>query len=517
MIDPKSLDKFDESQLVRFLVKENGLREFMCQFWDYAQPGVPFKNTWAVGALCEFLEAISRRQIVDGIISMPPRHCKSLSACVFLEPWVWTWQPWHRFLLGNWSARNLSREAKQTQSIVFSELYRTAFPEVVIPDRDGPMLQLTTSKNGVRYATTTGVPPTGEGGHTRIFDDPMPADEKRSKNRKAAVSDWWFNGMATRRAGGLEFASLGIMQRLAHDDLSGECLDQGYEHLCLPLEYVPNAWWDRGTTLGPLDERTEPGELLMPEVWDETACKGFKDAIKNPSDRAAQLQQNPVPDTGGIVERGWFKRWTTDEANKEERLPPENIPMRWITSWDLGFEGEDESHSRVAAVLMAKVMIAGLPRYFVVQAEASHMNYPETKLRFRKLTGGWKDERKKRERYTPPPLWQNARCHVVEKKANGHALIAELRNEIPGLQVVTPKDSKGDRLIVHSDRIRAGELWLPPSAVCPQIVELENELVFFPNGDYDDFVDVVTQGLDELAGPVGSMRDDLARLMGRRK
>jgi phage terminase large subunit-like protein len=91
-------------------------------------------------------------------------------------------------------------------------------------------------------------------------------------------------------------------------------------------------------------------------------------------------------------------------------------------------------------------------------------------------------------------------------------MLAELRNEIRGLKAVTPSDSKGDRLVLHPDKFEAGEVWLPPEVVCPQIAELEDELVFFPNGDFDDFVDIVTQALDELDKPMAGYWDNLAKL-----
>jgi predicted phage terminase large subunit-like protein len=423
--------------------------------------------------------------------------------------WTWTWQPEHRFLLGSYNDKFLTRDGRQSVELLRSDLYARAWPHVTLTQTAPAAKYFENTKGGLRYATTPGAGGTGEHGHSRMFDDPMSAGDKHSEPVKTAVSQWWHGVMTSRQASGIPFGSLGIMQRLTKDDLAEECLNDGYEHLCIPAEYVPNASWDRGCSLGKLDPRTEPGELMWPELFPKDKLDEKKRGLKNRADAEAQYQQNPVPDTGGIIERPWVKRWSNDPKS-DFALPPAN-KMRWITSWDLAFDGEKDSHSRVAGGLFAACKVNGLKRFICVSAFAKHMNYPQTKKRIRQLLQGYEDE-KLRKRYAPVPLWSNARKHVIEKKANGAAMLAELRNEIRGLKAVTPSDSKGDRLVLHSDKFEAGEVWLPPEVVCPQIAELEDELVFFPNGDFDDFVDIVTQALDELDKPMAGYWDNLAKL-----
>ncbi len=501
----------DEGAIVRELVERKGLHEFIRRFWPIIQPGTEFVDNWHIGAICEFLEAFYRRQIMDGIISVMPGAGKTKIVSVCSPAWVWTWQPEHRFLLGSYLDKFLLRDGRQSLEILRSNLYERAWPTIKLKETSPAAKYYENTQGGLRYATTPGAGGTGEHGHSRIFDDPMQAGDKHTETVKESVRQWWNGVMQTRRASGIEFGSLGIMQRLAKDDLAGELLEQGYEHLCLMAEYVPNAWWDRGTSLGKLDPRTEPGELMWPAVKTAEFLAQEKRTLK--SDYQAQYQQNPTPDTGGIVERAWIKHWSSD-SKSEERLP-EAARMRWITSWDLAFDGEKDSHSRVAGGLFAACKVNGLKRCFFVTGFAKHMNYPQSKRRMRELLMGYKNEQTK-ERYPPVPLWSNARKHLIEKKANGAAMLAELKGEIRGLKAVNPKDSKGDRLVLHSDKFEGGEVWFPPEIVCPQVAELEDELVFFPNGDYDDFVDIVTQALDALDGPMSAMWDNLAKLADMR-
>ncbi len=500
-----ALKSFDQASIVRELVARHGFHEYVRQFWHIINPGAPFIDNWHIGAIAEFNEAIARRQIVNGCISVPPGSGKTKLVSVLWPTWVWTWQPWHRFLLGSWNSVWLNRDGNQALSVLQSDLYRKCWPTVELSQTAPAAKYFENTLGGLRLGSTPGTGATGEHGHTRVADDPMKAQDARKESTKEEVNQWWDGAMTSRRASGLEFASLVIMQRLASDDLAGRCLDAGYEHLCLPEEYVPKAVWDRGCSLGKLDPREEPGEMLWKTNPQRTRekIKELKRALKDPVAAEAQYQQNPVPDTGGIVEREWIRHWSPADLPKPHQ-------MRWITSWDLAFDGEKNSQSRVAGGLFAAIRIGGSPRYFCVRAFAKHMNYPQTKKRFRELLGGIDPHTKKR--MTGDPTWKHARRHIIEKKANGAALLAEMKNEITGLVSVSPQDSKGDRLVLHSDKFEAGEVWFPPELLCPQISELENEIVFFPNGDYDDFVDIVTQALDKLSMPNAGFWEGLRQL-----
>ncbi len=506
------LESVNAGKYLRELVNRHGLHEFVRQFFSTVEPSTRFIDGWHIGAICEVLEAVSRRQIKNLVINVPPGCQKSLTASVFWPAWHWSFDHGHKWIHGSYDMKLLIRDARRMIAILDSPEYRAAWPEFHLRKASEKLAEgsFYNQHAGFRFSCTPGSAVTGWHGHTCLIDDPLSAAQGKSDNAKKEVSDWNSGTLGLRAADPKSFGRVLIMQRLAADDLAEEMLNEGYEHLMLPMRYVPKASWDRGCSLGQLDQRTEPGELLWPERIDEGALADRRKGLKTSQNEAAQEQQNPVPDTGGIVERDWIKRWSNDPAS-EERLPLATL-MRWITSWDLAFDGTQQSQSRVAGGLWAHCMINGLPRFFLVQAFAEHMNYPTTKERMRKLLRGINPETKKR--YPAVPLWSNARRHIIEKKANGAAMIAELSAEIPGIHPVAPQDSKADRLVLHSDKFKVGEVWFPPAIVCPQIAELENELIFFPNGDYDDFVDIATQALDDMEGPAALYWEGLRRMRG---
>ena len=85
--------------------------------------------------------------------------------------------------------------------------------------------------------------------------------------------------------------------------------------------------------------------------------------------------------------------------------------------------------------------------------------------------------------------------HIVEKKANGAAILSELRSSIPGMVPFNP-DPYGDktqRAWAIQPRIEAGQVFLPADA--DWLDQWKHELRVFPNGRNDDRVDALTQAL----------------------
>src|SRR5947207_4907949 len=77
---------------------KRSLKEFIEQAWHVVEPGTPFVPGWHLDAICEHLEAISRGAIRNLLITMPPRHMKSLAVSVFWPCWEWLRWPQRRCL-----------------------------------------------------------------------------------------------------------------------------------------------------------------------------------------------------------------------------------------------------------------------------------------------------------------------------------------------------------------------------------------------------------------------------------
>jgi predicted phage terminase large subunit-like protein len=102
--------------------------------------------------------------------------------------------------------------------------------------------------------------------------------------------------------------------------------------------------------------------------------------------------------------------------------------------------------------------------------------------------------------------WPQAVMKLVEDKANGPAVIAQLQHIVPGIIPEEPDGSKTARAAAATPLHEAGNLWLP----APELEAEETERPYawvgdyieehaqFPFGAHDDQVDGTSQALKRL-------------------
>ena len=61
---------------VRKILSERSLKEYIKHAWNIIEPETDYVPGWHIDAICEHLEAVSKRQITKLIINIPPRHMK---------------------------------------------------------------------------------------------------------------------------------------------------------------------------------------------------------------------------------------------------------------------------------------------------------------------------------------------------------------------------------------------------------------------------------------------------------
>jgi len=483
---------------VRELVERRGYYDFVKRFWTIADPTVDaMRDNWHIGAIAEHLEAVHSRQITNLVINIPPGHGKTMLGTILFPAWTFTREPTHKFLTGSFDLTRLRGDSIKCRTVVESPLYRAAWPEIQTASaaqRPRTKLEWYTTQGGTCYSCSTGQSPTGRHFWTHIIDDPT-APRSTLADLEHALT-WHDSVLSTRWDKNHTSAEIVIMQRIAHNDLAGVLLNRGFSHLCLPAEYVPNAIWDRGSPLPKADRRTDAGAPLFPQLFGDYA--DVKKRLVVSRDREAQLQQNPTPDQGGFIERAWFdQRWNSldDLGNKQF----------WVVcqSWDLGFKGgmgrsKTRPRSRVCGALWVAARKGDRVLYYPIDERIGHWSYSETKAQFIAAQSD--------------PLWRLAQVKLVEDKANGPALISDLRDDISGLQAVSVSESKEARLLPHTPKMSERLIVPPADDARPWARDWVDEHVFFPYGSYDDRVDTTTQALDYLTSHTAKLADSLRRM-----
>lgn len=479
----------DRAEVIREIVKLGGLHAFIRKFWKVVEPGAQFVDNWHIGAMAEHCEAVTKGEIRKLVVNVPPGHMKSLTFCVFWPAWVWSFRPSSKWMFASADPTLVTRDAEKTVKILRDPLFCSAWPGAAKLDRKiAAMSRIKTEQGGLRFGTSMLGQAVGWHADFQVIDDPIKPKDARNPEKLAKVSQIFNETFSTRSTDAKRFARVIVMQRLADNDLAGECLEKGYEHLCLMAEHVPGAVWDRGSSIQSKDPRTEPGELLFPERFGAEAIKDIKKDLNSPAAAEAQLQQNPTPDKGDIFQKDWL-------STSWESLPPARLIVQ---SWDLTFKATGTS--RVAWALFS--FYRG--KFYLEDFDARKMSLPQSldEIRAKQIEPGWQD----------------AHTILIEAKANGDAAFDTLKISDPEIaskiKMVTPKGSKIERAIAQAPNVERGNLLIPPNH--PKIEEFRGEMVKFPKADNDDLVDVTTQALEELSSGASAVSSLLSQIKANR-
>jgi predicted phage terminase large subunit-like protein len=280
------------------------LRQYLEAMWPIIEPETVFVPGWHLDAICEHLEAVVRGEIRNMLITLPPRHTKSMCVSVALPTWAWTRRPELRFLYASYSGSLSTEHAVLSRRVINSVWYQ---------QRWGSLFRLTTdqdvkthyenTRRGYRISTSVGGTVTGHGADLLVCDDPHNLEEIYSEAMRRTVVQWYRQVWSTRLNDPKHGCRIVIMQRGHQQDLAAELLEQGYEHLNLPTEYEPTT---RVTGIGWSDPRAECGALLCPQRFGPEEVAAAKRTMGAYA-YAAQHQQRPVPEGGGMFKREWFE------------------------------------------------------------------------------------------------------------------------------------------------------------------------------------------------------------------
>jgi predicted phage terminase large subunit-like protein len=124
------------------------------------------------------------------------------------------------------------------------------------------------------------------------------------------------------------------------------------------------------------------------------------------------------------------------------------------------------------------------PNFYLIHQMRDRMGFVETRTKIRDMVD-WSAEL----------LGIKPHAVLVEDKANGPAIMDELRSEIAGLIPINPgKSSKEARAEAVSSYYEGGNVWLPEQPISPFIVkDYLDEFMSFPNASTDDQVDASSQ------------------------
>lgn len=227
------------------------------------------------------------------IVSMPPRHGKSLLCSQFFPAWYLGRNP-DKYIITSTYAQELAEDwGRKIRDQLKDQVHKVVFPGCRLRDDSAAANRLMTEKGGAYFAVGAGGAITGRGAHLLLIDDPIKGrEEADSDTMRKKIKDWYTSVAYTRLMP--EGAVVIIQTRWHEDDLAGWLLSEhkheDWEVLSLPAI------------------NREDGAALWPNAYPIETLRRIQKAI-GPRDWSALYMQEPVPDTGEYFREDWFKTY----------------------------------------------------------------------------------------------------------------------------------------------------------------------------------------------------------------
>lgn len=433
-------------------------------------PGQAFIPNWHVEAMCYALQQVADGHCRRLLITVPPRHLKSICAAVGLVAWLLGRDPRQRILVASYGADLATKHARDFRTVVEADWYRRLFPRLLIDPKVNREAETSTTAKGGRKAVSLGGPVTGFGADVLIVDDLMKAADAASETERQRVKDYYEQTLFSRLNDKQSGRIVAIQQRLHEDDFAGYLIDKGnFSHL--NLQAIAEQDEAFGLYYRRRHERRKDQELFparepratLDEIRREIGAFAF----------SAQYQQNPVPPEGNRIRWEWFGQYET---------APARTWFQWVVqSWDTAVTAEPTSDFSVG-------MTWGFREghWYLLDLFRARLDYPDLKRKVIEWRTTWRADKV-----------------IVEYANTGIPLFRELMLEgLDPLEAYHPRLDKETRLAAQTAKLETGNYRLPKQA--PWLGDLKRELLAFPNGKYDDQVDSMMQFLHWVGSRRGS-------------
>ena len=415
------------------------------------------------------------RDVLDGrcerlIVTMPPQEGKSQRISHWGAEWMLVANPELRMAIVSFDEET----ARRWGQVIRNDFMTFRLPLRLRVDTRAAGHWQIDGHQGNLYCVGIGGPLSGRPLDVLIVDDPV-KDREMADSITYRERTWnWFTDVARPRlAPGA--AMIVVSTRWHEEDLTGKLLSGEGAHEWRHLHI-------RAQAEDPTEKRPEPDPLgrahgeYLPSArnWPEGRWESVKRDIGSRAWNAL-YQGDPAPSDGDVWKREWFQwyaapLWTQDGGTCW--LPRD---YELIQSWDMTFKDTRRSDYVVGQVWARKGA-----QVFLLDQVRERLDFTASVRAVQAMT------RK----------WPQAHAKYVEDKANGPAIMAQLKSNVPGLTPVEPDGSKMARAAAVAPFIEAGDVFLP--RFLPGADLLVDEAVAFPNGAHDDMVDATSQALSKL-------------------
>lgn len=149
--------------------------------------------------IADALEQVENDQIKRLIITLPPRHGKSMLVSEYFPAWFLGRNPSKSIIFASYGQEFATGFGRKVRNHMSSDLYHQVFPNTLLSDDSTAANRFHTTKGGVYYAVGAGASITGRGAHILLIDDPLKSrEEAESALIRQKIKDWFSSTAYTR-------------------------------------------------------------------------------------------------------------------------------------------------------------------------------------------------------------------------------------------------------------------------------------------------------------------------------
>lgn len=424
----------------------------------YASAVYPkFEMPRHVERLIQVLEQVERGEIKRAMISMPPRHGKTLTTSTLFPAWYLGRDPRRSVAIATYGETLAQDLGRKVQGTLTDRIHGRIFPEAKLAGDVGSSERLEFQAGGSFFAVSRSGALTGRGCDLAVCDDLLKDEnEARSPAVRRSIVDFYTRVLVTRLVPDGAIVLVGT--RWGKGDLFDYLLDERGEEQWTVLNFPAIAEAD--------DELNRPeGAALWPEKYSVRHLQ-HKQYEMGTSAFTCLYQGRPAEASGIIFRREWWRSYT--------QLPE---LKRTVISLDSAFKtGLQNDYSAL------QVWGEAQTGFYLLANWKQRVQFPDLKRALVSFAEQWK----------PNEI-------LIEDAASGISLVQELKSStslpIKAIQVDRDKVSRAQAC---SGMVEAGRVYLPAEA--PWLADFLDEVSGFPQMPHDDQTDAATMALNYLRG-----------------
>jgi predicted phage terminase large subunit-like protein len=426
--------------------------------------------------LCDKLMCLESGASRTMFLSMPPGTAKSTYASRSFTQWCMGRNPNWAVLAAGYSQKFSDNEfSKPNRDVIASARYRTVFPDIALSETDqaADVWKLEDFK-GRYYSKGAGAGAAGIRANLTNIDDPIGSIEiARSPTHRDKLFKWVTVDILPRRLPNNRF--LLTATRWHSEDPTGRLqtlYESNIEALIGPVEIINvPAMAKEDDPIG-----RPPGQWIWPEFYNAQHFETMR-LTMNPGEWSALYEGEPLDAKGEFIEESAFKTYKTYPRNPGEIA-------RTVISVDTAQKATQRSN--YTAITIYRLGVDKI--HYMVHAQRLKAKMDDVIPLLTRLATNW-----------------SANYILIEDAGFGSQILQNYQGKMACPLVEFSPHSKSSKEFQFENAvpyINSGLVLFPEEA--PWRAEFINELVAFPDGSNDDYVDsfsqYVTHTLRKLRG-----------------